>query len=92
MLYVCVCVCVFECTENNQTIKKVLEIKCPLSLRHIGVKNSKNWTYLEYCTLKTTSKEYYQIQFYMWVYKLDSSILLVWTPIDYLQIEVNIDH
>ena len=33
---------IFECTENNQTIKKVLEIKCPWSLRHIGVKDSKN--------------------------------------------------
>lgn len=83
----------FSYAKNGSMFTKLIEIKCPYSLREKSIiENGADLYYLnEDLSLKKTCSYYSQIQFYLWVYKLSECILLIWCPQDFLEIEVEYD-
>jgi hypothetical protein len=81
------CDCV-DCPKN-----RILEVKCPYRLK--GQSIQKNWKILEYltpnCELKQNHEYYYQLQTYLGLYGYSDGILLIWSEIDYLMINVKFD-
>ena len=97
-----------NCFENNhgfdspgKRVTRLLEIKAPYVLRHIGLKKGiHKLTYLEpvkaesnqdfakLYRLKKSSLYYTQIQLYLQVYDLDACTLLIWTPQDVLELDI----
>ena len=75
---------------------RILEIKCPYSIKSIGVqKGASQLRYLEgkypNVSLKKWGPYYTQIQLYLGVYELETCTLLIWTPIDFIEIDVKRD-
>ena len=68
----------------------ILEIKCAYSIREQSVKtHGRQLQYLdENLGLKRTHTYFYQVQFYMGLYQLQSCYFCVWTPQDVHIIEI----
>ena len=72
---------------------ELLEIKTPYSLRCMKVhEDGARLSYLDKdLNLKHGCQIFVQIQFYLEIYNLESCILLVWTPNDYLELNIRRD-
>lgn len=79
---------------NDMGEMKLLEIKSPYSLKDTGLADAGRLQYLvggPPWTLKRTHQYYSQVQLYMSIYSIDVCTFLVWTPMDYLEIQVVYD-
>ena len=87
-------------------VTRLLEIKCPYMLRDIGLKKGVHkLKYLvrlaaagnddvplkDLYRLKKSSVYYTQIQLYLRVYNLKVCTLLIWTPYDFLELDIEQD-
>ena len=86
----------FDTQDPADPVTRLLEIKCPFSIREVGVEagagrlrylERKNTKTPEF-TLKKRCAYYTQIQMYLAVYGLAVCTLVIWTPRDSLELEV----
>ena len=81
--------------ENGHIVEKIVEFKCPWTFREETkrslINEGNKLPYIENGKLKKNHTYYAQIQFYLWVYKLQECSMFIWCPKDFIELNILFD-